>query len=55
MWIDGYTGGNENFIGILSIISCVGNIIIKSFIGILLYKQYTDTKNLESENKNNYY
>ena len=55
IWIDGYTGGHENFVGLLSVISCVGNIIVKSFIGILLYKQYSDTKKLEAENKNNYY
>ena len=50
IWIDGYTGGHENFIGFLSVISCVGNILIKAALGVMLYKQYGEIKKMESEN-----
>ena len=50
IWIDGYTGGHENFIGFLSVISCVGNILIKAALGVMLYKQYTEIKKIETEN-----
>ena len=53
LWIDGYTGGHENFIGFLSLFSCAANLIIKSFLSVLLYKQYVETKKLASENYNN--
>ena len=49
IWIDGYTGGHENFIGFLSLISCAGNILAKAVLGVLLYKQYGDMKKIESE------
>ena len=55
MWIDGYTGGHQNLIGFLSLVACVINILVKAVLGVMLYKQYSDTKTLESENKNNYY
>ena len=51
IWIDEYNGGNENFIGLLSVICCAGNILIKSFVGVMLAKQYFDLKKMESENK----
>ena len=55
IWIDSYTGGHENLIGFLSLICCVLNFLIKAVLAILLGKQYTDTKKMENENKNNYY
>jgi hypothetical protein len=50
MWIDGYNGGNENFIGLLSVISCVGNILLKALLGVLLFSQYNHIKNLQGQN-----
>ena len=51
IWIDGYNGGNENFIGLLSVICSAGNILVKSFVGVMLAKQYFDLKAMEAENK----
>ena len=50
IWIDSYTGGHENFIGFLSVIGCVGNILIKAVLGVMLYRQYNDIKKMENEN-----
>lgn len=56
IWLDSYTGGHENFIGFLSVICCVGNILIKSFVGVLILIKYNGIKTLEQENRgNNYY
>jgi len=54
MWIDGYTGGNENFIGLLSVISCVGNILLKSLLGVLIFLQYNHIKNSQGQNSGSY-
>ena len=54
IWVDSLTGGYRNLIGFLSILCCVGNIIIKSLLSLLLYKQYTNIKNLEKQNSENY-
>ena len=55
IWIDSYTGGHENLIGFLSVISCAANIIVKSLLGVMLYKQFSDAKKLEIDNKSNKY
>jgi hypothetical protein len=55
IWIDKYNGGNENLIGLLSVICCGLSMIVKALLAVLLYKQYSDTKQLEANNKNNYY
>ena len=55
IWIDSYTGGHENLIGFLSLICCVLSILVKAVLAILLGKQYSETKKLEFENKNNNY
>ena len=54
IWIDGYNGGHENFIGLLSVICCGLSMIVKAFLGVILYKQYSDSKQLEASNNNNY-
>ena len=51
IWIDKYTGGHENFIGFLSVISCVGNILIKAAVGVMLYQQYLNVQKMEVYNK----
>lgn len=51
IWIDKYTGGNENLIGFLSVISCAGNIVIKAVLGVMLYQQYLNVKNMDEEIK----
>ena len=55
IWLDSYTGGHENFIGFLSVISCVGNLLLKAFVGVLLLTQYNEMKRLEEENRGNNY
>ena len=54
IWIDSYTGGHENLIGLLSLICCILSILVKAVLAIILGKQYSDTKKLEVE-KNNIY
>ena len=54
IWIDATTGGHENLIGFLSVITCAVSILVKAFLGVILYKQYSDTKKMETNNKNNY-
>ena len=51
IWIDNYNGGNENLIGLFSVICCAANILFKSFVGVMLAKQYFDLKKMEAENK----
>ena len=53
IWIDSYTGGRENFIGFLSVLGCVCNILVTSFLGVLLFKQYSTIKNIQEESLNN--
>ena len=56
IWIDSYTGGKENFVGFLSVISCGVNILIKAFLAVLFLFQNNEIKKmLEEQNKNNYY
>ena len=56
IWIDSYTGGKENFVGFLSVISCGVNILIKAFLAVLFLFQNNEIKKmLEEQNKNNYF
>ena len=55
IWIDKYNGGNENLIGLISVVCCGANIVIKAILGVMLYSQYSNTKQLETDNKANYY
>ena len=56
IWIDSYTGGKENFVGFLSVISCGVNILIKAFLAVLFLFQNNEIKKmLEEQNKNNYH
>ena len=48
-----YTGGRENFIGILSVICCGISIIIKSILASLIFKQFNDMKTWEKSNEEN--
>lgn len=48
--IDKYNGGHENFICIFSILACGINIIVKSFLSFLLYKQYDNASKLANQN-----
>ena len=52
MFNNKFTGGKENTIGIISVICCALNILIKAATAVLLHKQYSDTKNLEQDNIN---
>ena len=54
MFIGDYTGGRENFIGLLSVVCCAVSFLIKAALWVLLHKQYSDMNNLvENENNNN--
>ena len=55
IWIDKYNGGHENLIGFLSVICCGVNVFVKAIIGVMIYRQYSETKKMENENKNNNY
>lgn len=50
--IDKYTGGHENFGMFLALITCIGNTVLKAFLSMLLYKQYTNANQVANSQNN---
>ena len=57
MFNNKFTGGKENTIGIISVICCALNILIKAVLAALIFKQFSDMKIWEkqSDKNNDYY